>query len=135
MRTQSERELVKSLRNEKKSFTEIGNIMGLSRHTVRKLYVNKVVVHSKKMGRKCVLQNHHKLQIKRRIHVLKMHCEKVYSSKLKRDCNLNASTRTIRRHLANIGMTYRNVKKKIFLTKTHKEKRVEFAKKMDYRRS
>jgi len=53
----------------------------------------------------------------------------VFSNKIKNDCGLLASARIIRRHLTNLGMTYRNVKRKIFFTKAHRERRVEMARK------
>ena len=53
---------------------------------------------------------------------------KVHATKIKKECNVNVSTRTIRRHLAKIGMRYQKIPRKILLTKAHKERRVEFVK-------
>ena len=129
MRDECEREMVKKLRKENMSYTEIGKVMGLSRHVVRKLHKYQRKVHTKKPGPKSVLDNKDKLSIKRQILVLKSEHKKVYSNKLKIECGLDASARTIRRHLAGLGMRYRNVKRKIFLTRAHREKRVDFSKK------
>ena len=54
--------------------------------------------------------------------MLKNNRQKVYSNKIKSECGLDVSAKTIRRHLSNMGMRYRNVKRKIFLTKGHNEK-------------
>ena len=120
MRDESQRDMVKTLKDSKISFTEIGKLMGLCRHVVRKLYVYQRKVHPKKTGPKSVLSNKDKLAIKRRISILRSESKKVYSKKIKNDCGLHASERSIRRHLANIGMQYRNIKRKIFLTKAHR---------------
>ena len=65
MREEFQRELINKLLAEKKSYTEIGVIMNLSRHVVRKLHTYKRVCHPKKRGRKpnfkslkkrCILQ-------------------------------------------------------------------------------
>ena len=53
----------------------------------------------------------------------------VNAAKIKVEFNLYVSTRTIRRHLGNIGMRYRNIPRKIFLTKVYKERRVALAEK------
>jgi len=127
MRDVYQRQLAQKLRNENKTFNEIGRIMNVSRHVARKLCVYKRIAHPKKRGRKCLLQQSNKLQIKRRISILKSDGQRVHSSKIINECHLNVSPRTIRRHLASIGMRYANAKRKIFLTKTHKAKRVEMA--------
>jgi len=93
------------------------------------MYVYQRKLHRKKSGPKTILDNKDKLAIKRRIAILKSDSKKVFSNKIKNDCGLLASARTIRRHLTNLGMTYWNVKRKIFLTKAHRERRVEMARK------
>jgi len=127
MRDNYQRQLAQKLRNENKSFREIGDIVSLSRHVARELCVYKRVSHPKKVGRKSLLQKTHKLNIKRRISVLKSCGKRVISSTIKNDCNILVCTRTIRRHLSSVGPRYANAKKKIFLTKTHKDKRVAMA--------
>jgi len=44
------------------------------------------------------------------------------STVIKKECRLEMSTRTVRRHLLKMGMRYSNVKKTIFLTKINKQK-------------
>ena len=124
MREEFQRELVNKLRAEKKSYKEIGVIINLSRHVVRKLHTYKRVCHPKKKRRKPNFKSPEKLAIKRCILG-----KKVNASVIKNECQIKESTRTIQRHLAKIGMTYVSVKMKIFLTKQHKQKRVEMVKK------
>ena len=128
MRDEYQRELVKKLRNEKKSFTEIGRIMGLSRHIIGKLYRYKRVSHAKRSGRKPFLKSVHHLAIKRSLSHLIDQGKKVNSTVVKNECHLEMSTRTVRRYLSKIGMKYTNVRKEIFLTKIHKQKRVDIVK-------
>ena len=93
------------------------------------MYVYQRKLHRKKSGPKTILDNKDKLAIKRRIAILKSDSKKVFSNKIKNDCGVLASARTILRHLTNLGITYRNVKRKIFLTKAHRERIVEMARK------
>ena len=93
------RQIVTKLRKENKSFTEIGNIIGLYLHAVRSLYVYKRKTHSKKRGRKFLLQNKDKLNIKRRISILNSTNQSVNATKIKVEYNLDMSTRTITRTL------------------------------------
>ena len=51
--------------------------------------------------------------------------KKVNSSKLKTDCSLNMSVRTIQRHMKRSGFIYRKVKSQIVLSKRHKEERMK----------
>ena len=71
MRDEFQCETVKNLRNQNMSYTEIGDILWISRHIARNLYVYQRKVHRKKSGPKPVLDNKDKLAIKRRIAILK----------------------------------------------------------------
>ena len=66
--------------------------------------------------------------MKRKIYMLKSVDQRADATNLKGDCKLNVSPRIIRRHLRVLGMQYKNVQRRINLTKAHKEKRVEMAK-------
>ena len=69
------------------------------------------------------------LAIKRSISHLVEQGKKLNSTVIKKECRLEVSTRTVRSLLSKMGMRYSNVKKTIFLTKIHKQKRVEMVKK------
>jgi len=83
--------------------------MRLFRHVVKHLYVYKRVLHPKKSGKKFHLKNKDKLNIKRKTYILRNDGQRIYRNKIKIDCKLNVSTSIIRRHLVNVGMTYRNI--------------------------
>ena len=50
--------------------------------------------------------------------------EKIHSVKLKIECDLNVTTRTIQRYMKRINMKYQKVPTKIILNKEHKKKRL-----------
>ena len=83
MREEFQRELVNKLRAEKKSYTEIGVIINLSRHVVRKLNTYKRVIHLKKRGRKPNFKLPEKLAIKRCILHLNNQRKKVNATVIK----------------------------------------------------
>ena len=126
MRYELERQLVCKLRNENNSFTEIGKIIGLSRHVVRHLYMYNRKHVQKREARNVLYKTRINCIIKRAISLFNISSHKVHATKIKKECNPNVS---IRRHLAKIGMRYQNIPRKILLTKAHKERRVEFIKK------
>ena len=79
----------------------------------------------KRRGPKKKLLKSNKLQIKRQTCQFKENKEKVNCVKLKNSCNLDVSLRTIERHMKECKFRYRKIPTKIFLSKTHKEKRIE----------
>lgn len=54
--------------------------------------------------------------------------EKVTAKKVKEKCALDVSVRTVQRKLHEIGLKYAKIKKRITLTRKHKEARLESAK-------
>lgn len=54
--------------------------------------------------------------------------EKVTAKKVKEKCELDVSVRTVQRKLHEIGLKYAKIKKRITLTRKHKEARLESAK-------
>jgi len=97
MREESQLNFVRKLVNENKNFTEIGTLMGLTRHVVISLHVYERVAHPKKRGPKYILKSKQKLAMKRKISMLKSVGQRVDTTKLKGDCKLIVSPRTIRR--------------------------------------
>jgi transposase len=118
------RRMVLKLKSEGKSYAQIANIMGICRNNAINLYNYRPKLLLKKRGPKFTLQKYDKLKIKRQISFYQLNKEKVNSTKLKTDCNLSLSTRSIQRHMRRSGMHYRKVPSKIFLTKKHKQERV-----------
>lgn len=113
------------LKKEGKSYNSIGMILGLTRYAVRNLVTYKYVVHKKKRGHKRKISKAHALSIKREITRLTCKQEKVNSSKIKKNCGLTVSTRTVQRHLKLSNMKYTRSYHEILLTKKHKEERMK----------
>lgn len=124
MRDKSQKELVCKLRNEGLSFSKISQYLGISRHSVRSLYVYKPVIHHHKRGPKWKLTKKDVLTIKREISKLKENKEKINSPKIKRNCILPVSRRTVQRYIGRLGMKYKKSKCQIILSKKHKLERV-----------
>jgi len=60
---------------------------------------------------------------------LKDENSKVTAARIKENCSIDASIRTVRRELARLGFGYGNVTKKLPLTKVQKTRRIELARK------
>ena len=71
---------------------------------------------------KFTLSKANKLSIKRTIGTLKKTNRKINSKKLKIECRLDVSVRTIQRHMKAVGFTYRRIPPQIILSQ--KERRV-----------
>lgn len=128
MKSQVEKEEVLKLRLQGFSYGEISKKMKISRNSVHGICLNRNVLHPKKRGRKAILTQPHKLQIKRQISIMKQKNEKVNSRKLKEICDLPASRFTICRHLKAINMKYEIIRKIIPLKLQDKNERVKLAK-------
>jgi len=79
----------------------------------------------KKRGPKNKLSKADKLSIKREISKMTSRQEKVNCTKIRSACSLNISPRSLQRHMKASNMKYRNVAKKIYLSKEHKRIRIE----------
>ena len=83
----------------------------------------------KKRGPKKIINSREKTKIKRVFKVLKDKNQKITAKKIKIESGIDASISTIQRALADLNLTYGEIPKKLPLTKEHKLKRVELAKK------
>lgn len=125
MHSEVEKQYVKRLRESGKSFKEIAEMLNLTINTCITMVHYKNKTYKMKRGPKSKLSKTDKLSVKREISRLKNNQEKVNCSKLKENCNLDVSTRTLQRHMINLKLKYRNKQKRIFLSKNHRQKRVE----------
>ena len=82
----------------------------------------------KKIGRKRSIGKRTERRMKRTVTRLLTSGEKVTARKVKEKCELDVNVRTVQRTLHRIGLKYAKAKKKITLTKKHKEARLECAK-------
>ena len=87
------------------------------------IYINKVM--SKKRGPKKKIISKYKIKIKRQISQFQLSGEKVNSTKIRRSCNLDVSSRTIQRYMSSLGMKYKKAKSQLVLSKKHKDERIK----------
>lgn len=125
MRSKEQREIILNLKSQGKTFNEISIIMGISRNSVLNMYYYERKLIKKKRGPHFKLSSYHKLRIKRQLALFKKNEEKINSSKIKKSCYLEISTRSIQRHLKREGYEYIRAKSKIILSKKHKQLRLE----------
>jgi hypothetical protein len=128
MRNFEEKNLAVSLKNDGWSYNQIADHMKITKNVAINLCLYENTKICKKRGPKFTINKGQNLLIKRTISKLKENKKKVNSSKLKKECDLNVSVWTIQRHLRRSGLKYKNIPSKIYLSRKHKEKRVEIVK-------
>jgi len=115
-------------KSEGQSYAEIASRLRISRYAARNLCVYRCKTKKIKSGPKSKMCNSSKLRLKRKISHLEAIGEKVNAPKLIQECNLNASISTVQRYLRSTGLKYKRISSRIFLTATHKQKRIEMIK-------
>lgn len=118
-------ETVLRLRNEKKSFKQIGDQLNLNKSTIFGIIHRKPENVKKKRGPKPLLDKTIKLRIKRYANCKFSKGEKVSCPKIIQDLGLVVSPETVRRSMAKSTFKYKKSRQKIVLSKSHKIKRVE----------
>ena len=123
MKLQNLKAEAKRLRSQGKTYREIGDVLGVSLFSARKMctYIPKKTV---KVGRKRKITKTLQLRIKRAISSLQNVSEKINTRKIVEICNVDASLRTVQRHMKDIQMKYKKASSIICLTKAHKSNRV-----------
>lgn len=125
MRNQSERDIAKRLKAMGHTYNYIGQALAISKLSAKNLCIYNTKECPNKRGPKLKITERANLKIKRSISYLKNNGKKVNSSKLKVECNLNVSVRTIQRHMKRSDYKYTKLKSQIYLSKKHKEERVK----------
>lgn len=116
------RKLAKSLRNDGKTYKEIGDILKISLFSARKLctYIPKI---THKRGPKNKINKKIQLQIKRRVALLNEEDKKVDSPKIIKELNLNVSKSTVQRYFRRSDLIYKRARSQIILSQKHKDER------------
>ena len=120
---------VKELYDKNKNLRETSRILNISYSTVYYMCKNNYERVKKKTGPKKIIEKRLKTRIKRQVKELKTKNQKITANKIKNNCDIEASLRTVQRALSELGLSYNKIPKKLPLTKAHKEKRVELARK------
>ena len=116
MRSDTEKLIATSLRNKGKTYDEIGYIMDISKDAARNL-CREVKKNKLKPGPKQKLSKYNQLSIKREVKRLKSIEERVNPRKIRQNCSLHVSRRTIKLHLStNLLLKYKKIPQKMVLT-------------------
>lgn len=125
MRSDTERKIAIRLRKEGKSYTNIGIILYISRNSARNL-CRTLKIDKKKPGPRPKIGRYQQVCIKREVSKLRELGQKVNSTKIKKNCALKTSTRSVRRFLKNkLNMKYKRIAQTVCLKKAQCQKRME----------
>ena len=114
-----------NFRNQGYGYKVIARKVHMSRDRVRGVCLNRGKCFKKKRGPHFKLNKSDKIRIKRQICNMEDRGEKINSSKLISSCDLEVSKSTVCRHLKKSEMKYKNIPKKIQISKADKKIRVE----------
>lgn len=115
---------VKRMRLKALTFNEIGSVLGITESAARHKFIYRNIRNPKKRGPKRKLDRKHRLSVKRNIAQIESLGQKVNSTKILRNSDLDVSTRTVQRCLKEMGMKYKNATTQIMLSQKHKDERV-----------
>ena len=119
---------VKAAANDGYSERTIASIMKIPKSSVHYIIHNDYDKKKKKTGTPKKLKKRDVLSIKREVNKLSKKGSKVSSNKIKKNLDLQVSTRTIQKTMNEIGFRFGTVNNKLPLSQQHKEKRMVFAK-------
>ena len=111
-----------------KCIREVARNFGLSPSSVKYMVENNYERRKKRRGPKPILTTRDTMHLTREVRRLGQQGERVTATKLLKNLDLDCSDQTLRRKLSSLNLKYRNMKKEIRLTATHKAKRLELAK-------
>ena len=96
----------------------------MSKYAAKNLIAYKCKVNKLKRGYQHKVNKSSDVCIKKEISKLTQQGEKVNSAKIKKNCALTVSTRTMQRHFKSLNMIYKNSSHEILLSKKYKEGRM-----------
>jgi len=120
---------VRDIYRENKNYRQTARRLNMNHQTVVYMVKNKYERIKKKRGPKRLINDREKTKIKKEVRRLKDENSKVTAARIKENCSIDASIRTVRRELARFGFGYGNVTKKLPLAKVQKTRRIELARK------
>lgn len=125
MHSEETRNLARKLRNDGKTYEDIGKILSIPLFAARNLCVYNPRLVKCTVGRKRKISKTETLRIKRGISSCLEVGERITSAKLISKCDLHVSRWTVQRHLRRAQFKYSKAKKIINLTSSHKRIRIE----------
>lgn len=117
-------EIIFNKRNSGQSYKRIADDLGMKKCTIQSILTRRKTGTHKKVGRKSIIVKSQKLKMKRQISTMYDADEKITSSKLKDNCDLPGTLRTVQRCLASMKYKYSKIPQRITLNASQKAKRV-----------
>lgn len=117
-------QLIKSKRNDGESIGSISLQLKVPKSTVQYVISNNYNKMKKKTGPRKKVDRRLQLRIKRECQNLNLNETKITSRKIRNNCNLDVSLRTVQRSLSVLGYQYKKAKQDIVLTAHHKKERI-----------
>jgi len=100
------------------TYKEIGQKMNISLNSAKSLCSYTLKTLKKKRGPKPKITKKLQFRIKRQISFSLNKGERVTSSKIMKECEINANVRTVQKYLRKEGYKYKKARKEIVLTKS-----------------
>lgn len=107
-----------------KSYTEIAEIMNISRNSVRSMMLYRKKAQKQKRGPKNIINDHLRLAIRRCTERLNQESKLVNCNVIIKELDLNVSRRTVNNFFLRSEYKYSNIRQDLSLSKAHKLKRV-----------
>ncbi len=122
-------EKVRASYKRKKNYRAVASHFGMHHSTVAYMVNNDYSRLKRKTGPRKKISARQTTKMKLEVKRLQGRHEHVYARKIKNNCDIEASVRTVERALSELGFNYSKVLKQLPLTAKHKKVRVEFARK------
>jgi len=125
MRNYLERKLAIQWRTEGLSYSAIATRLSITRDAACNLCSYKLKRIKMKTGPKLKIDKASQLRVKRKICAFNESKEKINTTKLIEECDLDASKSTVQRYLKKTGFVYKTISSRIHLTAGHKQFRMQ----------
>ncbi len=102
MHSEEFREKVRATYEKYKTYRETARLLNLTHSTVAYIVKNSYIREKKKRGPYRIIDAHVKTKIRQEIDLLKLYNEKVTSEKIKENCQIDSSLRTVQRAVSEI---------------------------------
>lgn len=120
---------VRQLYKKEKSYDKVRKLLKMGKLTVQYIVKNDYSRLKKVRGPEKKVTRREESRIKREIKRLQGQNEKIFASKIKINCSIEASVRTVERALKDLGLTYKPIPRRNPLQPHHMKERVDLAEK------
>lgn len=120
---------VRQLYGVHKNYRKVAKLLKMSHTTVMYMIKNNYDCLKKKTGPKKKINSREKTKIKKEARRLRGLNQRVSARKIKANCDISTSLRTVQRTISTLGFNYGKIQKKLPLTAKHKKLRIQLARK------